>query len=129
MPTVQSYHLEVRSGIIRPLAELKENVAIANLMNRYGLKSHHRHFQPSDAPPLHRQHHILVNCQQTNTVPMPHCATQIVFTTSFIDEIMEQQSQTQPVVIVWPKAPNGLAIIGRISRPEIQHVYARLGPH
>ena len=48
---------------------------------------------------------------------MPACYTHIVFATAFIDEIIEQQAQTNSLVVKWPDAPEGLAIAGRILRP------------
>jgi hypothetical protein len=74
-------------------------------MTRYHLTPKKSHPPLANTQPSHRQHNILVSCQQTASIPMPHCTSQIVFTTSFMDEIMEQQSQTQPVVLVWPNAP------------------------
>ena len=59
---------------------------------------------------------------------MPYCTSQIVFTTAFMDEIIEQQSQTNPVVLQWPGCPSEMAIAGRISRPEIYHIATKLRP-
>ena len=45
-----------------------------------------------------------------------------------MDEIIEQQSQTNPVVLQWPGCPSEMAIAGRISRPEIYHIATKLRP-
>jgi hypothetical protein len=41
----------------------------------------------------------------------------VVFATAFIDEIIEQQAQSNLVVLRWPSAPEGIAIAGRLLRP------------
>jgi hypothetical protein len=60
---------------------------------------------------------------------MPSCFSQIVFSTAFIDEIIEQQSQTNPIMLRWPNAPPALALAARISRPEICHYSLRNKPY
>jgi hypothetical protein len=52
-----------------------------------------------------------------------------VFATAFIDEIIEQQSQTNHIVLRWPNAPEGLAIAGRLMRPEIYHYSIKAQRH
>jgi hypothetical protein len=92
-------------------------VVIANLMGRYRLKRQQAHPQLEAQPPSTQNHHILLKCSETTTIPMPHCSAQVVFTTAFMDEIMEQQSQTNPIILSWPDSPPAFAIAGRISRP------------
>ena len=71
-------------------------------MAQYHLKRNKPHPQLNQAPPDHHQHHILIEYQETNVIPMPYCTSQIVFTTAFMDEIIEQQSQTNPVILRCP---------------------------
>lgn len=129
VPQVPANHLEVKTSIIRPLAHLKENVVIANLMSRYQLARPQPHPPLRQIAPPQHQYHILLDCHEANVIPMPHCTTKVVFTTAFMDEIIEQQSQTNPIMIQWPGAPTLVAIAGRISRPEIYHYSLRIRPH
>lgn len=129
MPQVPANHLEVRRSIIRPLAHLKENVVIANLMSRYQLVSSQIHPPLGQIAPPQYQYHILLDCHEVNVIPMPHCTTKVVFTTAFMDEIIEQQSQTNPIMVQWPGGSSSVAIAGRISRPEIYHYSLRIRPH
>ena len=84
---------------------------------------------PANPPVDHHHHHILLECIETNTLPMPSCFSQVVFSTAFIDEIIEQQSQTNPVILRWPDAPPRLALAARISRPEVYHYTLRNKPY
>lgn len=112
---VQTHHLEVDLPIIRPIHLLKENVVIANLMTRYKLIRSQPHSPLPLLPPASQNHHILINSDEVTSIPLPHCTTKIVFTTSFMEEIIEQQSQTNPIILKWNDGP--LAIAGKISRP------------
>ncbi len=114
---MSSNHLEVKSTQCRPLSQLKDNVVITNLMSRYGLSRKNPRVLPLNPPADNHHHHILLECIETNALPMPSCFSQVVFSTAFIDEIIEQQSQTNPVILRWPDAPPRFALAGRISRP------------
>jgi hypothetical protein len=55
----------------------------------------------------------MIECASNNNTLLPHCFTQIVFATAFIDEILEQQSQSNLVVIRWPGAKENVGIAGQ----------------
>jgi hypothetical protein len=99
------------------MSQLRENVVVANLMAKYDLKRRERHPRIEQRVNEHQQYYILVECQEVSVLPMPYCMSQIVFSTAFMDEIMEQQSQTHPIILKWKQLGNSMAIAGRIHRP------------
>lgn len=98
-------------------------------MTRYNLKRQQSHPKVEQKAASAFHYRILIECQETNLIPMPHCISQIVFTTGFMEEIIEQQSQTNPIMLRWTGSPGPLVIAGRISRPEIYHLSSRIGPN
>lgn len=79
------------------------------------------------APQCEVQFHILIECASHNNTLLPHCYTQIVFATAFIDEIIEQQSQSSLVVLRWPGAEENTGIAGKLLRPETYHYMMNAG--
>lgn len=114
-------HLAVTLLSHSPLASLKENVVLAAIVNRYG--AGRREETPAVAVPIQcqAQFHILIDIANTNTTLLPHCFSQVVFATAFIDEILEQQSQSNFVVLRCPGKSEDIAIAGRLLRPETYH--------
>lgn len=113
--------LEVCLTPLRPLSSLRENVVLSNLVSRFGEGT--RDSVPAASLPSQSetQFHILINCTSTNNTPLPHCFSRVVFATAFIDEILEQQAQSNLVVLRWPGAREGMGIAGRLMRPDIYH--------
>ena len=62
-------------------------------------------------------------------MPMPNCISRVVFETAFMDEIVEQQSQSNPILLTYSGVKKGMAIAGRISRPEIYHIGTKMRPN
>jgi len=63
----------------------------------------------------------MIEIQKTKYTLLPHCYTQIVFATAFIDEILEQQSLSNFVIVRWPSEDRTFAIAGKLIRPETYH--------
>lgn len=105
---------------LSPLAALKENVALSAVVAR---------FEPTRAgeeavelpAQCEAQFHILIDIASNNNTLLPHCYSQVVFASAFIDEILEQQAQANLVVLRWPGAAEGVGIAGRLFRPETYH--------
>jgi hypothetical protein len=81
---------------------LKENVVLAAIVSKYA--PGRREETPAVAVPTQCQapFHILIDIASTNTTLLPHCYSQLVFATAFIDEILEQQAQSNFVVLRCP---------------------------
>jgi hypothetical protein len=114
-------HLAVPLRPLSPLATLKENVALSAMVARFGPA------RPTETAGVElptqclTQFHILVDLASTNNTLLPHCYSQVVFATAFIEEILEQQAQANLVVVRWPGAEEGVGIAGRLFRPETHH--------
>lgn len=115
------HHLAVDLVSLSPLSNLRENVALSALVARFNPGTREQ------APPVllpvqcEAQFHILIDCARVNNTLLPHCFSQVVFATAFIDEIIEQQAQANHVVLRWPGADEGIGIAGRLLRPETYH--------
>ena len=110
-----------------PLASLKENVTLSALVARFAPKDRQRSAPVTLAPECEVQFHILIECASHSNTLLPHCYTQIVFATAFIDEIIEQQAQSNLVVLRWPGAEENTGIAGRLLRPETYHYLMNAG--
>lgn len=95
-------HLAVPLLSRSPLASLKENVVLAAIVSKYAPER--REETPAVTVPTQcqAQFHILIDIASTNTTLLPHCYSQVVFATAFIDEILEQQAQSNLVVLRCP---------------------------
>lgn len=121
------HNLAVLYRLLSTLASLKENVILSALVARFAPKDRQKSSPVVLVPQCEVQFHILIECVSHNNTLLPHCYTQIVFATAFIDAIIEQQSQSSLVVLRWPGAEENTGIAGKLLRPETYHYMMNAG--
>lgn len=121
LSAVPFHRLAVLPSTHSPLASLRENVVLSALVAKYAAERHEESTAIALPPQCQAQFHILIDCASSSSTLLPHCYSTVVFATAFIDEILEQQAQSNFVVVRWPGAAEDMGIAGRLLRPETYH--------